>query len=78
MNRTEISEKVFEIIKLNLGVKEVQENQGIINDLGADSLDDVELIIEIEKEFEIKIPDEIAEKIVTVKDLIDCIFDYLS
>ena len=58
---SEISSKVVEIIKDRLNVA---------NDLGADSLDTVELIMEFEKEFGISIPDEDAEKITTVGDAI--------
>jgi len=63
-----ISEKVKQIIVDKLGVDagEVTEEASFTNDLGADSLDTVELIMEFEKEFNISIPDEEAEKITTV------------
>ncbi len=72
---SEISSKVVEIIvdKLSVDVAEVVPAANFTNDLGADSLDTVELIMEFEKEFEISIPDEDAEKITTVKDAIDYI-----
>ncbi len=63
-----ISEKVKQIIVDKLGVDagEVTDEASFTNDLGADSLDTVELIMEFEKEFNISIPDEEAEKITTV------------
>ncbi len=67
-----IREKVVEIIVDKLGVdrSEVSNEASFANDLGADSLDTVELIMEFEKEFNISIPDETAEKIVTVGDAV--------
>jgi acyl carrier protein len=69
---SEIAEKVKTIIVDKLGVEaaEVTSEASFANDLGADSLDTVELIMEFEKEFNISIPDEAAEKIVTVGDAI--------
>ena len=69
---SEIQEKVVKIIVDKLGVKEseVTPEATFIGDLGADSLDTVELIMEFEKEFGIQIPDEAAEKIQTVGDVI--------
>ena len=69
---SEIAEKVKSIIVDKLGVElsEVTPEASFANDLGADSLDTVELIMEFEKEFSISIPDEAAEKIVTVGDAI--------
>ena len=68
-----IAEKVKSIIvdKLGVDAKEVTPEASFANDLGADSLDTVELIMEFEKEFNISIPDEQAEKIVTVGDAVD-------
>lgn len=65
---SEIAEKVKKIIIDRLGVdeSEVTPEASFTNDLGADSLDTVELIMEFEKEFDISIPDEEAEKIQTV------------
>jgi len=67
-----IAEKVTGIIVDKLGVEasEVTPEASFANDLGADSLDTVELIMEFEKEFNLSIPDEAAEKIVTVGDSI--------
>ncbi len=69
---SEIAEKVKSIIVEKLGVeeKEVVPEASFTNDLGADSLDTVELIMEFEKEFNIAIPDDQAEKIGTVQDAI--------
>lgn len=67
-----IAEKVRAIIVDRLGVDEadVTTEANFINDLGADSLDTVELIMELEKEFDISIPDEEAEKIQTVGEAV--------
>ncbi len=67
-----IADKVKQIIVDKLGVDESEINNAasFTNDLGADSLDTVELIMEFEKEFDIAIPDEEAEKIGTVGDAI--------
>jgi acyl carrier protein len=69
---SDIKEKVTKIIVDKLGVEEseVTAEASFTNDLGADSLDTVELIMEFEKEFNISIPDEQAEKIATVGDSI--------
>lgn len=72
INMSEIATKVKAIIVDKLGVdeKDVTPEANFANDLGADSLDTVELIMELEKEFDIQIPDEEAEKIATVGDAI--------
>ena len=72
---SEVAEKVKAIIVDNLGVdaSEVTEEANFTNDLGADSLDTVELIMEFEKEFDIQIPDDKAEAIGTVGDAISFI-----
>ncbi|MHB9054694.1 MAG: acyl carrier protein [Paludibacteraceae bacterium] len=69
---SEVAEKVKAIIVDKLGVDEadVVETASFTNDLGADSLDTVELIMEFEKEFGVSIPDEEAQKIQTVGDAI--------
>ena len=69
---SEVAEKVKHIIMEKLGVEasEITPEANFTNDLGADSLDTVELIMEFEKEFNIAIPDEQAEKIGTVGDAI--------
>lgn len=70
---SDIAKKVVGIIVDKLGVEEseVTHEASFANDLGADSLDTVELIMEFEKEFNISIPDEAAEKIVTVGNAIE-------
>ena len=70
---SDVAEKVKAIIVDNLGVdaNEVSLEAHFTNDLGADSLDTVELIMEFEKEFDIQIPDDKAESILTVQDAIN-------
>jgi acyl carrier protein len=70
-----VPEKVKEIIVEQLGVDEsqVDESASFVDDLGADSLDIVELVMAFEENFDLDIPDEDAEKIITVKDAIDYI-----
>ena len=72
---TEIEARVKAIIVDKLGVdeSEVTPNASFTNDLGADSLDTVELIMELEKEFGMSIPDDQAENISTVQDAVDYI-----
>ncbi len=74
---SEVSTKVKAIIvdKLGIDESEVTETASFTDDLGADSLDTVELIMEFEKEFDIQIPDDKAEKISTVGDAISFIND---
>ena len=68
-----IEERVKKIIVDQLGVKaeDVKPESSFIEDLGADSLDTVELVMALEEEFDIEIPDEEAEKITTVQSAID-------
>jgi acyl carrier protein len=67
-----VLEKVKKIVVENLGVdpEKVTEEASFIEDLGADSLDTVELVMALEEEFGVEIPDEEAEKITTVKDAV--------
>ena len=69
---SEVTSKVKEIIVNKLGVDEAQvvPEASFTNDLGADSLDTVEMVMEFEKSFNLQIPDEDAEKITTVGDAI--------
>ena len=68
-----IEERVRKIVAEQLGVKEddIQNSASFVEDLGADSLDTVELVMALEEEFETEIPDEEAEKITTVQQAID-------
>ncbi len=74
---SDVREKVVSIIVDKLGVEEseVTNEASFTNDLGADSLDTVELIMEFEKEFNLSIPDEEAEKIETVGNAVDYIVE---
>lgn len=71
-------EKVKEIIVKKLGANEavVTENAAFVNDLGADSLDVVEFVMEVEKEFDITIPDEAAAKLTTVGEAVKYIDEH--
>ncbi|MBM3502761.1 MAG: acyl carrier protein [Alphaproteobacteria bacterium] len=70
---TDIAARVKKIVVEHLGVEEdkVTEAASFIDDLGADSLDTVELVMAFEEEFGVEIPDDAAEKIVTVKDAVE-------
>jgi acyl carrier protein len=72
---SDVAERVKKIVVEHLGVDDakVVDNASIIDDLGADSLDTVELVMAFEEEFGCEIPDDAAEKILTVKDAIDFI-----
>ena len=71
----DVSSKIKKMVADHLGIEEskVVDEANFIDDLGADSLDQVELVMAFEEEFKCEIPDEAAEKIVTVKDAIDLI-----
>lgn len=70
-----VAERVRKIVSDQLGVKPEQltDDASFVDDLGADSLDTVELVMALEEDFETEIPDEEAEKITTVKEAIDYI-----
>ena len=70
---SDIADRVKSIVVEHLGVEgdKVIEGASFINDLGADSLDTVELVMAFEEEFGCEIPDDAAEKILTVKDAVD-------
>ncbi len=74
----ELEERVKEIIVEQLGVEasQVTEKAKFVDDLGADSLDTIELVMALEEEFSIEIPDEDAEKIVSVGDAINYITEH--
>ena len=73
-----VEERVIEIVSEQMGVSkdQVTRETSFINDLGADSLDTVELVMAFEEAFDIEIPDEDAEKIRTVQDAIDYIIKH--
>jgi acyl carrier protein len=75
-----IEERVKKIVVEQLGVKEdeVTNEASFVDDLGADSLDTVELVMALEEEFETEIPDEDAEKITTVQQAIDYVNSHSS
>jgi len=68
-----VAERVIDIVAEQLGVSkdQIKPETSFVNDLGADSLDTVELVMELEEEFDINIPDEVAEKIQTVGQAIE-------
>ena len=72
---SDIAERVKKIVVEHLGVEaaQVKEDAKFIDDLGADSLDTVELVMAFEEEFNIEIPDDAAEKILTLQDAINYI-----
>ncbi len=75
-----VDERVMKIVVEQLGVNEseVTKDSSFVDDLGADSLDTVELVMALEEEFDCEIPDEEAEKITTVKQAIDYINAHLK
>lgn len=80
MDSKEIEAKVISIVAEQMGVDkgEINRDTNFVNDLNADSLDTVELVMEFEDEFETSIPDEEAEKIQTVGQAIDFIASHLE
>ena len=80
MDEKELEEKVIAIVAEQMGVDkgEINRETNFVNDLNADSLDTVELVMEFEDEFETSIPDEEAEKIQTVGQAIDFIKEHVS
>jgi acyl carrier protein len=77
---SDVADRVSKIVVEHLGVDaaKVTPNASFIDDLGADSLDTVELVMAFEEEFGCEIPDDAAEKILTVKDAIDYIQSHSS
>ncbi len=76
----EIAEKVIQIVSEQMSVDkgEISRDTSFVNDLNADSLDTVELVMELEDEFDLSIPDEEAEKLGTVGEAIDSIKNHLE
>lgn len=77
MNKEQIFKK-FETILLMHGFEGIFLNRKIVDDLGADSLDVIEIVISCEKQFDITIPDEEIEKIITVEDAVNLISDHVK
>lgn len=75
MAEDDVLDQIVEIITEQLGVKseQVTKEASFVDDLGADSLDTVELVMKLEEDFDIEIPDEDAEKIQTVQDAVEYI-----
>lgn len=75
-----VEERVIEIVSDQMGVSkdQITKETSFINDLGADSLDTVELVMELEEEFDITIPDEKAEEIQTVGQAVSYIEEHLK
>lgn len=80
MSEQKIFEKVKEIVVEQLGVEAdaVKPETNFVDDLGADSLDTVELVMALEEEFDIEIPDDAAEKILTVQEAVNYINDKVA
>jgi acyl carrier protein len=77
---TNVEERVKKVVVKQLGVKEEEavNDASFVDDLGADSLDNVELVMALEEEFDTEIPDEDAEKITTIQQAIDYINAHLE
>jgi acyl carrier protein len=75
MSRQEIFEKVKKILieKLSVNESDIKEDSSLVDDLGVDSLDLVELLMKFEEEFKIEISEEESQKILTIKDIVDFI-----
>jgi acyl carrier protein len=80
MERDELLQKIKEIVadKLSISEDQVTEEASFIDDLGADSLDTVELVMALEDEFDLDIPDEDAEKLTTVGKAIDYVLEHTA
>ena len=80
MERDELLKKIKAIVadKLSIGEDQITEEASFIDDLGADSLDTVELVMALEDEFDLDIPDEDAEKMTTVGKAIDYVLETLQ
>ena len=80
MEREELLKKIKAIVadKLSISEDQVTEEASFIDDLGADSLDTVELVMALEDEFDLDIPDEDAEKMTTVGKAIDYVLEFLQ
>lgn len=79
-NKSEISAKVKKVIAevLNIDENKINDESKIVMDLGAESLDIVTMLMEFEDEFNMKIPDEDAEKLITVNDAVEYIYNIID
>jgi len=77
-DRSEIAARIMEIVaeKMDKSKDELSEEKSFINDLGADSLDTVELVMDIEDEFDLSIPEDEAQKIVTIGDAVKYVVEH--
>jgi acyl carrier protein len=77
---SDVETRVRDIVAEHLGVEQdkITENSSFVDDLGADSLDQVELVMAFEEEFNVEIPDDVAEKIVKVSDAINHIKEFMK
>ena len=78
LTETEIEEKIYQIVSEQMGIdkSELTRDTSFVDDLNADSLDTVELVMEFEDEFEMSIPDEEAEKIRTIGQIVDYVLEH--
>ena len=78
--RSEVAEKIIQIVaeKMDKPKEEITEDKSFVNDLGADSLDTVELMMDIEDEFDLSIPEEDAQKIMTIGDAVKYVQEHAS
>jgi len=77
MNKEQALEKIREVVSKQLGIEKekIHESSSFFADLGADSLDQVELVMAFEEEFDVEIPDEDAEKLATVSDAVSYLIE---
>jgi len=77
-DRSEVAARIIELVaeKMDKPKDEISEDKSIINDLGADSLDVVELMMDMEDEFELSIPEEEAQKLETIGSVIDYVCEH--
>ena len=77
-DRSEVAARIIELVaeKMDKPKDEISEDKSIINDLGADSLDVVELMMDMEDEFELSIPEEEAQKLKTIGSVIDYVCEH--
>lgn len=72
LTKQEVAVRVLEVVKNQLSISDARLDSSLVDDLGSDSLDLVELVMDLEEEFNVSIPDE-ADKCVTVQDVVDLV-----